>query len=134
MKNRSFIALAAIALAIGGFAMPRATRSADEKTFHGVISDSQCATSVHSYNKSHKEMMEMRRDLKSAAECARFCVRERGGQFVLQSGEKVYHLDKPDQAEPYAGQQVKIVGTLDPQTTTITVHNITPVSSTGHPD
>lgn len=67
--------------------------------------------------------------LKTDADCARFCVKERGGKFVLQSKEKVYRLDKPDEAEPLAGQQVKIVGTLDPKTNTITVRSVTPIAS-----
>ena len=69
----------------------------------------------------------MKPDLKTDADCARFCVKERGGKFVLQSKEKVYRLDKPDEAEPFAGQQVKIVGTLDAKTNTITVLSVTPI-------
>jgi hypothetical protein len=101
--------------------------AADEKTFRGEIADTQCALNVHSLSKSHKEMMGMKPDLKTDADCARFCVKERGGKFVLQSKEKVYRLDKPDEAELFAGQQVKIVGTLDAKTNTITVLSVTPI-------
>lgn len=125
MKNRPRFTLILFALA-GAMAMTRQTFSAEEKIFRGEIADSPCALNVHSLVKSHKEMMDMKSDLKTHADCARFCVRERGGKFVLQSGEKVYHLDNPDQAEPFAGQQVKIVGILDPTTNTITVNSITP--------
>ncbi|HXY01388.1 MAG TPA: DUF5818 domain-containing protein [Candidatus Limnocylindrales bacterium] len=101
----------------------------DEKTFRGEIADTQCALNVHSLSKSHKEMIAMQHGLATNADCARFCVKERGGKFVLQSNGKVYRLDKPEEAEPFAGQQVKILGTLDPKTNTITVRSITPVKT-----
>jgi hypothetical protein len=96
-----------------------------EKSFRGEIADTQCALNVHSLSQSHKEMMAMEPSVKSKADCARFCVKNRGGRFVLQSKGKVYRFDKPDQAEPFAGQQVMIVGTLDPKTNTITARSIT---------
>jgi len=102
-----------------------------EKTFRGEIADTQCALGVHSLSQSHKEMMDMKPDLKTNAECARFCVKERGGKFVLQSKDKVYRLDKPDEAEPFAGEQVKIIGTLDLKTNTITIRSITPITPAG---
>jgi hypothetical protein len=112
----------------GTIAISQRPIAADEKTFRGEIADTQCALNVHSLSKSHKEMIGMKPDLKTDADCARFCVKERGGKFVLQSKEKVYRLDKPDEAESFAGQQVKIVGTLDPKTNTITVLSVTPIA------
>lgn len=97
---------------------------ADEKTFRGEIADSQCALNVHSLSQSHKEMMEMKPEIKTDAECARFCVKERGGRFVLQIKEKVYKLDAQVLAEEWAGQKVKLTGTLDSKTNTITVEKI----------
>ena len=105
---------------------PRA-RSGDEQTFRGEIADTQCALNVHSLSQSHKEMIAMQPSVKTNADCARFCVKERGGKLVLQTKDKVYRLDKPELAEPLAGLVVKIVGTLDPKTNTISVHSITPV-------
>jgi hypothetical protein len=112
----------------GTIAISQRPIAADEKTFRGEIADTQCALNVHSLSKSHKEMLGMKPDLKTDADCARFCVKERGGKFVLQSKEKVYRLDKPDEAESFAGQQVKIVGTLDPKTNTITVLSVTQIA------
>ena len=112
----------------GTIAISQRPIAADEKTFRGEIADTQCALNVHSLSKSHKEMIGMKPDLKTDADCARFCVKERGGKFVLQSKEKVYRLDKPDEAESFAGQQVKIVGTLDPKTNTIAVLSVTPIA------
>ncbi len=100
-----------------------------KKSFRGEIADTQCALNVHSLSQSHKEMIAMEPGVKTNAECARFCVKNRGGRFVLQVKDKVYRLDKPEQAEPFAGQQVTIVGTLDTKTNTITVRSITPVTA-----
>jgi len=99
-------------------------RGADEKVFKGEIADSQCALNVHSLSQSHKEMMAMKPEIKSDADCARFCVKERGGRFMLQTKDKVYKLDAQVLAEQWAGQKVKLVGTLDPKTNTITVESI----------
>jgi hypothetical protein len=99
-------------------------RGADEKTFKGEIADTQCALNVHSLSQSHKEMMEMKPEIKTEADCARFCVKERGGRYVLQSKDKVYKLDAQVLAEEWAGQKVRVVGKLDPKTGTITVAKI----------
>ncbi len=109
-------------------------RGADEKTFRGEIADSQCALNVHSLSQSHKEMIAMKPEIKTDADCARFCVRERGGKFMLQTKDKVYKLDAQVLAEQWAGQKVKLTGTLDPKTNVITVDKIealpaSPVSS-----
>lgn len=99
-------------------------RGADEKTFRGEIADSQCALNVHSLSQSHKEMIAMKPEIRRDADCARFCVKERGGRFMLQTKDKVYKLDAQVLAEEWAGQKVKVGGTLDPKTNTITVEKI----------
>ena len=99
-------------------------RGGDEKTFKGEIADTQCALNVHSLSQSHKEMIEMKPEVKTNADCARFCVKERGGKYVLQTPDKVYKLDAQVLAEEWAGLKVKVTGTLDPKTDLITVRNI----------
>ena len=123
MTNRSR-AVFFIAALIGGAAAAAQVRGADERTFKGEIADSQCALNVHSLSKSHKEMMQMKPELKTNAECTRYCVKERGGRYVLQIKDRVYKLDAQVLAEPWAGQKVKVVGTLDPKTNIITVSKI----------
>jgi len=109
-------------------------RAADEKTFKGEIADTQCALNVHSLSQSHEEMMGMKPEIKTNADCARYCVKERGGRFVLQIKGKVYKLDRQDLAEQSAGLRVKVIGVLDPKTTIITVRSIEPVQeSPGNP-
>jgi hypothetical protein len=104
-------------------------RGGDQKTFKGEIADTQCALNVHSLSQSHKEMIEMKPEVKTNADCARYCVKERGGRFVLQTPDKVYRLDAQVLAEQWAGLKVKVVGTLDPKTDTITVRSIESISS-----
>lgn len=120
MLRKSGVVLFAVSL--GLFAVQ--ARGADEKTFRGEIADTQCALNVHSLSQSHKEMMGMKPEIKTDADCARFCVKERGGRFVLQSKDKVYKLDRQVLAEPWAGQKVKLTGTLDSKTNMITVDKI----------
>lgn len=120
---RALVCLAALACLA---ALSQMTRG-ESKTFTGEIADSQCALNVHSLSRSHKEMMGMKPELKTDADCARYCVKERGGKFVLQtkSGE-VYKLDAQTLAEEWVGMKVKVVGTLDPKTGLITVEKILP--------
>lgn len=120
-KSRTMIFIAAFA----GIALYVAQgRGAEEKTFKGEIADTQCALNVHSLSQSHKEMMGMKPEIKTDSECVRFCVRERGGRYVLQTKSKVYKLDAQALAEQWAGQKVKLVGTLDPKTNIITVEKM----------
>jgi hypothetical protein len=109
-------------------------RAGDEKTFKGEIADTQCALNVHSLSQSHKEMIEMKPEVKTNADCARYCVKERGGRFVLQTPDKVYKLDAQVLAEQWAGLKVKLIGTLDPKTDLITVRRIEALAaSPGNP-
>ena len=128
MGNKSAAVLSTAILA--GIALAVQGRGADEKTFRGEIADSQCALNVHSLSQSHKEMMEMKPEIKTDTDCARFCVKERGGRFVLQIKDKVYKLDAQILAEAWAGQRVKVIGTLDPKTNSITVEKIEALAST----
>jgi hypothetical protein len=66
---------------------------------------------------------------KTAADCARYCVKNLGGVYVLQVKERVYKLDNQELAEKNAGLSVKITGVLDPQTNTIAVHTMDPIKN-----
>jgi hypothetical protein len=98
-----------------------------ERVFKGEIGDSQCALNVHSLSRSHQEMLEKKSIGKTAADCARYCVRQMGGVFVLQVGEKVYKLDNQELANHNAGLKVKVTGVLDPATNTIAVREMVPL-------
>jgi hypothetical protein len=129
MRTRKTPAILVAALLAGMIAGYPVARGGDEKTFKGEIADTQCALNVHSLSQSHKEMIEMKPEVKTNADCARYCVKERGGRFVLQTPEKVYKLDAQVLAEQWAGLKVKVIGTVDPKTETITVHTIESISS-----
>src|SRR5581483_6715639 len=101
-----------------------ATGAAKERTsFFGEISDSQCAMNVHSLSRSHAEMIKKKTLGTDAASCARACVR-RGGEWVLRSGDDVYHLLYQAGVEQFSGQTVMVVGTLDEKTHTIDNYHI----------
>ena len=94
------------------------------KTFKGEISDSQCAMNVHSLDHTHEAMIKNKSMGTDAASCARNCVKQNGGDFVLLIKDKVYRLDDQSKAEQFAGQQVVIKGRLDPTGKTIQVTSI----------
>lgn len=98
-----------------------------ERVFKGEIGDSQCALNVHSLSRSHEEMLQRKAIGKTSADCARYCVKNLGGVFVLQVGDKVYKLDNQDLANQNAGQKVKVTGVLDTATNTIAVHTMVPI-------
>jgi hypothetical protein len=100
-----------------------------EKTFIGEIADSQCALNVHSLDRSHKIMIKMGSAGKTSADCSRYCVKQRGGKFVLQTKSDVYKLDNQDLAEKSAGLEVKVTGNLDSKTNTIQLRTIEPIAS-----
>jgi hypothetical protein len=101
--------LAGVALATGGSV---------KSEFRGEISDSQCAMNVHSLSRSHKEMTTKKTIGRDRASCARACV-GRGGEWVLRSGNEIYRLKNQIGIEEFAGQNVKVIGTLDAKTNTI---------------
>ena len=106
--------LAAIALARAG---------SSKTTFHGEISDTQCAMNVHSLNRSHEQMITKHTIGRDAVSCAKACVR-RGGEWVLRSGDDIYRLKNQAGIEEFSAQKVQITGTLDTKTNTIDNMNI----------
>jgi hypothetical protein len=97
------------------------------QVLRGEIGDSQCALNVHSLSRSHQEMLKKKEIGTTAADCARYCVKNLGGVFVLQVKDKVYKLDNQDLAEKYAGRKVDLTGVLDPKTNVIAVRAIDPL-------
>jgi hypothetical protein len=92
------------------------TAAQQPTTFHGEISDSQCALNVHSLTKSHEEMLKSKSGAAGTtpATCSVYCVSYLGGQFVLtaKSGH-VFHLDNQDMPRKFVGQKVTLHGSLD---------------------
>jgi hypothetical protein len=72
-------------------------------------------------------MLERRSIGKTSADCARYCVKNLGGVFVLQVKDKVYKLDNQELANKDAGMKVKVIGVLDPKSNVIAVTSIEPL-------
>lgn len=83
-------------------------------TFTGVITDDMCAAAGHS-------QMQMG---PTDADCTRACVSAHGARYVLYDGKDVYALSDQKTPDPFAGQGVRVVGTLDIKTKTIHVDSI----------
>jgi hypothetical protein len=113
---------------VGALALSFASYAADERpaTFHGEISDSQCALNVHSLTQSHEEMLKVKSGAagQTRASCSQYCIEHLGGKFVLVSKGRVYHLDNQEMPRGFVGEKVKLRGVLDAKTDIIHVVGI----------
>ncbi len=80
-------------------------------TFTGVITDTMCAS-------DHKAMK-----VSPDARCVRECVKH-GSKYALLAGDKVYRLSDQQTPDQFAGEKVKVTGTLNPKTNIIQVDKI----------
>lgn len=87
----------------------------ERRTFTGVITDDMCAAGGHS-------QMQMG---PTDADCTRACVSAHGARYVLYDGKDVYDLSDQKTPDEFAGQKVRVAGTLDVKTKTIQVDSIT---------
>jgi hypothetical protein len=86
----------------------------ETRTFTGVITDSMCAYTGHASMRMGP----------TDAECTRACVEAHGAQYVLLDGKNVYALSDQRMPEKFAGEKVRVTGTLDAKTKTIRVKAI----------
>lgn len=117
--NRSMNCLALFLLALVGAAL-----SQDARTFHGEVSDSQCALNVHSLTRSHQEMLKSKSMGGTANTCSVYCIEHMGGYLVLSAGDNVYRLDRADLVHGFEGHKVVVTGVLDSKTNQIHVLKI----------
>jgi len=104
MRRIAIHSVVLLLLAGLGFA---STAKAAAKTFVGSISDSMCGA---------KHMMPGQSD----KDCTLACVKA-GSKFVLADASgKVYQLSDQKKPEQFAGQKVKVTGTLKGDTITVT--------------
>ena len=95
-----------------------------EQTFSGEIMDSLCAKEG-THDKMMDEMKSMGRDKNTCAiKCAQL-----GAKYVLYDADKktIYGLDDQDKAEAFAGQRVRVRGSL--AKSKIKVQNIEAISA-----
>jgi Protein of unknown function (DUF5818) len=86
-----------------------------KQTFTGTITDDMCATKA-----GHSQMRMGPTD----AECTKACISAHGAAYVLYDGKDVYKLSDQQTPEKFAGQRVRVSGTLDAKTRTIRVDSI----------
>jgi hypothetical protein len=100
MRIRDLVVVGTLAIGVCGLS------AQSSKTISGFVSDSQCGASHSSPSDS-------------ATKCVKGCLK-RGGEAVLVSDGKVYHLKgKTDAVRELAGQDVTITGTIDGDTLTV---------------
>jgi hypothetical protein len=58
------------------------------------------------------------------AECTRACVTAHGASYVLVVGKSIYTLSDEKTPEKFAGQRVRVIGTLNEKTKAIQVDSI----------
>jgi len=88
------------------------------QTFVGTITDNMCARNGHAQMRMGP----------TDADCTMACVLAHDASYVLYDGKEVYVLSDQKTPEKFAGQNVRVVGTLDPKTKTIKVESITSAS------
>ena len=99
--------------ALGIAALATAAGGQNTQTFHGEVSDSQCALNVHSLTRSHQEMLKSKSMGGTANTCAVYCIEHLGGYLVLSAGKNVYRLDRSDLVHGFEGHRVVVTGALD---------------------
>ena len=102
-------------LLVGLLAVAALSAAQGKQTFTGTITDNMCA------NKAGHSQMRMG---PTDAECTTACVSAHGAMYVLYDGKDVYALSDQKTPEKFAGQKVRVIGTLDPKTKTIQVDSI----------
>ena len=101
-------------LIAGLLALTALSASQGKQTFVGTITDDMCERADHS-------RMQMG---PTDADCTRACVAQHGAAFVLFDGTNVYKLSDQKTPDKFAGQKVRVTGTVDAKTTTIHVESI----------
>ncbi len=100
---------------IGLLALAGTAHAQQAHNFRGEVSDSQCATNVHSLTRSHQEMLKSKSMGGTANTCSVYCIEHMGGYLVLSEGNDVYRLDRADLVHGFEGRRVVINGVLDPK-------------------
>src|ERR1700751_4695629 len=105
MNPSGFKISCAVVLALASVAYGQSSR-----TFHGEVSDSQCALNVHSLTRSHQEMLKSKSMGGTSNTCAAYCIEHLGGYLVLSSGNDVFRLDRADLVHGFEGRKVIVNG------------------------
>jgi hypothetical protein len=114
-------------LGVGAFMLLASVVLRASRTFTGEIMDNFCITAG-----SHKSMYTGKGDPNSPGarrQCTLKCV-AMGGKFVLynQATKTTYQVDDQQKPRPFAGDEVRIIGTYNAKTRTIHLERIVPAS------
>ena len=101
-------------LIVGLLAVASLSAAQAKQTFVGTITDNMCPKANHSG-------MQMG---PTDADCTRACVAAHGAAYVLFDGKNVYKLSDQKTPDTFAGQKVKVTGTVDAKTKMIHVESI----------
>lgn len=126
MKISPYLSLLISLMILVGVSRAWQSEQGGLQTFSGEIMDDICAK-----DRTHAKMMaEMKSMGNDPAVCSRKC-RQLGAKYVLYDKQKdtVYGLADQDKAEEFAGQKVRISGTLDKKR--IKIAKIEPADSGG---
>ena len=102
-------------LVVSLLALSSLSAAQGKQTFLGVITDDMCAKDGHATMRMGP----------NDAECTKACVATHGAEYVLSDGKQVYTLSDQKTPEKFAGQKVKVTGTLDAKTKAIQVSSMT---------
>ena len=102
------------AVVAGVVAVTLGAAPAAQQSFTGAITDDTCGNAGHAVMRMGP----------TDAECTRLCVALHSGAFVLLVEKDVYRLSDQALADEFAGEQVVVTGTLDPDTKIIKVASI----------
>jgi len=94
---------------------PEPEAQSQKRTLSGTITDSICATGGHAQMRMGP----------TDADCTTACVAAHDAKYVLADGKDIYALSDQRTPEKFAGQKVRVVGSLDAKTNTIQVDSIT---------
>jgi hypothetical protein len=103
-------------LIVSLLALTSLSEAQGKQTFVGAITDDMCAKDGH-------ETMRMG---PNDAECTKACITAHGAEYVLADGKNVYTLSDQKTAEKFAGQRVRVTGTLNAKTHQIQVQSMAP--------
>jgi hypothetical protein len=96
------------------FAVAALSAAPAKQTFTGTITDNMCGKAGHATMRMGP----------TDADCTAACISAHGALYVLYDGKNVYTLSDQQTPEAFAGQRVRVTGTLDAKTRTIAVDSI----------
>jgi hypothetical protein len=106
--------LASFSVPLAAVPAPQTAAKPAAQTFTGVITDDECPKGDHSQMRMGP----------TDAECAKNCITYHSASYVLYDGRNSYILSDQKTPEQFAGQKVKVTGTLDAKGKTIQVQSV----------